>query len=165
VLIAMALGCNPRLLIADEPTTALDVTIQAQIVRLVNGIRRARGMAVIWITHDLALLRGLVDRVAVMYGGRVVEEAPIEAVFHRPAHPYTQRLLAAAPRLDRPRGTRLTTIDGLPPVLRAPPVGCSFAPRCARATERCRIDTPIPAAIAPRHRVACWHPVTEEAAA
>lgn len=153
--IAMSLICRPSLLIADEPTTALDVTIQAQIVELVVRLQKQLGMAIIWISHDLALVAGMVDRVAVMYGGRLVEEAPVSRLFDAAAHPYTRALLRSIPALNA-EGTRLQSIPGAPPNLLAPPTGCSFAPRCGSATDRCRSHLPVSEEIAADHRAACF---------
>jgi len=156
VMIAMQLACTPSILIADEPTTALDVTIQAQIVELVVRLRQQVGMAMIWITHDLGVVAGLADRVMVMYAGFVVEEAGVEDLYEDPRHPYTIALLAALPRVDRRRDRRLKSIPGAPPSLLVEPRGCPFAPRCEFAIERCFIDHPSLQPVAPRHRIACW---------
>ncbi|MGI9488441.1 MAG: ABC transporter ATP-binding protein [Geminicoccaceae bacterium] len=137
VMIAMALLCEPKLLVADEPTTALDVTVQAQILELLQQIRREREMAILLITHDLGVIAGLADRVLVMYGGRIVEEGPVNPVFATPAHPYTQGLLHSSPRLDETRADQLATIPGQPPNLQALPKGCAFAPRCEHCFEPC----------------------------
>ena len=142
VVIAMALACGPRLLIADEPTTALDVTVQKQILDLLQSLAEDLRMATVLISHDLATVAGRTDRVAVMYAGRIVEHAPTRSVFDRPRHPYTHGLLASVPRLDQPPHTVLPAIEGHPPDLLAPPSGCRFAPRCAAATERCTAETP-----------------------
>jgi oligopeptide transport system ATP-binding protein len=155
-MIAMGLACNPQLLIADEPTTALDVTIQAQIVDLVKRLRDEIGMAIIWITHDLGVVAGLADRMMVMYAGFVVEEAPVKALYGDPHHPYTQGLLASLPRLDEIRGEKLQSIEGLPPDLIALPEGCPFFARCGYAIEKCEEERPQLEYVAPRHRVACW---------
>jgi oligopeptide transport system ATP-binding protein len=159
-MIAMALACNPRLLIADEPTTALDVTIQAQIVELVKRLRDEIGMAIIWITHDLGVVAGLADRMMVMYAGHVVEEAPVKEVYANPRHPYTLGLLGSLPRLDEVREERLTSIEGLPPDLIALPPGCPFEPRCEFAVDKCREVRPELEPVGPRHRIACWVDVT-----
>lgn len=158
VLIAIALSCGPKLLVADEPTASLDVTIQAQIVHLIRRLRRELGMSVIWISHDLALMAGLVDRVLVMYAGFIVESVPITSLYRNAAHPYTRRLLASAPDLHTASDRPLAAIDGQPPVLRQPPVGCSFAPRCADVMARCRTDAPPLITVAPGHSLSCWLP-------
>ena len=155
IMIAMALAADPQVLIADEPTTALDVTIQAQIVDLVRGLQERLDMAVIWITHDLALVAGLADRVLVMYAGRIVEEAPTAALFASPAHPYTALLLRSLPRLDDDRA-RLAPIEGTPPDLSVLEPGCSFAPRCPLAEDRCRKERPPLDRVGEGHRVSCW---------
>jgi peptide/nickel transport system ATP-binding protein len=157
VMIAMALACDPRLLIADEPTTALDVTIQAQILKLLIELKARSRAAVILITHDLGVVAETCQRVIVMYAGRKIEEAPVEALFDRPAHPYTRGLMAATPR--RGLGTsakRLAEIPGLVPSLREPIPGCAFAPRCPLADERCRREAPSFKEIAAGHAVACF---------
>src|SRR5512136_2104295 len=142
VMIAMALSCTPQLLIADEPTTALDVTIQAQITDLVKKLRDQLGMAIIWITHDLGIIAGLAQRVNVMYGGFIVEEAPVKELYGQPQHPYTLGLLGSLPRLDASTHTRLISIDGLPPVLMQKSTSCPFAPRCTFVIDRCRQENP-----------------------
>lgn len=141
VMIAMALITRPELLIADEPTTALDVTVQAQILELVKKMQQEMGMAVIFITHDLGVISGLCDRVQVMYAGRIVETADTRTLFYQPKHPYTRALQRSIPSLQ-PKGGELFTIPGLPPDLSKPLAGCSFAPRCQYATERCRTESP-----------------------
>lgn len=156
VMIAMALSCNPQILIADEPTTALDVTIQAQITDLVKRLRDNLGMAIIWITHDLGIIAGLAQRVIVMYGGFIIEEAEVKELYANPRHPYTLGLLRSLPRLDRKERTRLFSIEGLPPVLYQKPKACPFAPRCSYAIERCWQENPALDYVAPDHRVACW---------
>jgi oligopeptide transport system ATP-binding protein len=156
VMIAMALSCSPQILIADEPTTALDVTIQAQIVDLVKRLRDELGMAIIWITHDLGVVAGIAQRVAVMYGGFVIEEAPVNDLYASPKHPYTLGLLGSLPRVDERERTRLFSIDGLPPTLYEKPKSCPFAPRCKWALEHCWKENPMLEEIAPKHRVACW---------
>ena len=158
VMIAMALMCDPELLIADEPTTALDATIQAQILELIRSLRDEFGTSVILITHDLGVVAGMADRVIVMYGGRVMEEAPTRALFARPGHPYTVGLLESVPRLDGDLGQLLKPIPGLPPDLSRPPSGCPFHPRCPSADERCQNAFPEPWYPAPDHRVYCWRP-------
>jgi oligopeptide/dipeptide ABC transporter ATP-binding protein len=155
VMIAMALSCSPKILIADEPTTALDVTIQAQIIEIVRDLREKLNTSLVWITHDLAVIAGLADRVLVMYGGKVVEEAKVAELYERPAHPYTQGLLESLPRLDL-RHQELTSIKGQPPSLYAEPTGCSFAPRCPHAYDRCYNEVPVLNEIAGEHKVACW---------
>lgn len=156
VMIAMALACNPTLLIADEPTTALDVTIQAQIVDLVKQLRDQFGMALIWITHDLGVVAGLADRVIVMYAGYIVEDAPVDDLYENPRHPYTKGLLASLPRMDGNPGERLETIEGLPPDLINLPKGCPFAARCKYAKDICHEQNPPLEEIAPGRRLACW---------
>ena len=142
VMIAMALLCDPDLLIADEPTTALDVTIQAQILDLIRERKEAQGLGVILITHDLGVIAKMADRVAVMYAGRIVEEGPVEAIFHDARHPYTIGLARSVPRLDTGRGVRLVPIPGMPPSLSRLPPGCPFHPRCAHAIDACRETMP-----------------------
>ena len=161
VMIAMALLSEPELVIADEPTTALDVTIQAQIVELVKELRTKLNTSIIWITHDLSLLAGMVDRIMVMYGGAVVEEAALEDIYKDPRHPYTIGLLDSIPRLNAKNGKRLSTIGGAPPNLAVKPTSCPFAPRCKFRMERCDKELPVLAPVlgaAPGslHRVACW---------
>ena len=156
VMIAMALSCNPALLIADEPTTALDVTIQAQIIDLVKQLRDQFGQALIWITHDLGVVAGLAERVVVMYSGFIVEEANVEAIYENPQHPYTLALLEALPRVDRRRDKRLKSIPGAPPNLLVAPHGCPFAPRCEYAFDRCREENPPLLPLSPVHKLACW---------
>lgn len=156
VMIAMALSCNPQLLIADEPTTALDVTIQAQIIDLVKKLRDDIGMAIIWITHDLGVVAGLAERVIVMYAGYIVEEAPVKEVYGDPRHPYTLGLLGSIPRLDEVRKAKLTPIEGLPPDLIDPPPNCPFAPRCRFRIARCLEENPSLEPVGPGHRIACW---------
>ncbi|MBW6397439.1 ABC transporter ATP-binding protein [Roseomonas sp. HJA6] len=154
VMIAMALACKPRLLIADEPTTALDVTVQAQILALLDELKRETGTAVILVTHDLGVVADHADEVAVMYAGRIAEQAPAATLFANPEHPYTAGLLGAAPGEGTP-GERLASIEGTVPDLRNPPPGCRFAPRCPFRIERCA-ETPPLAEVAPGHRSACW---------
>ena len=155
-LIAMAIACRPRLLIADEPTTALDVTVQAQIVDLIAELRRDLGIAVVFISHNLQLVSEIVDRIVVMYGGKVVEDGPVEAVERTPRHPYTGLLQACVPRLTGPAGP-LVTIEGAPPRLGRMPTGCPFSPRCPQAEPRCSEEMPVLGAT-DDHRVACWRP-------
>ena len=160
VMIAMALACNPKLLIADEPTTALDVTIQAQILDLMRALKAKIGAAIILITHDLGVVAEMAERVVVMYAGRKVEEAPVRELFRHPRHPYTVGLLASVPRLGATLGRkdvpRLAEIPGVVPSLRQPIMGCAFAPRCAYAVERCRREAPPLEAKAPGHVAACF---------
>jgi len=157
VMIAMALSCNPQVLIADEPTTALDVTIQAQIVELVKRLRDEIGMAVIWITHDLGVVAGLVDRVNVMYAGYIVERGSVKDIYARPRHPYTIGLLGSLPRLDDASHGKLQSIEGLPPDLVSPPPGCPFAPRCDYVTDRCLTENPMLESVGLDHTAACWN--------
>jgi peptide/nickel transport system ATP-binding protein len=165
VMIAMGLAGHPKLLIADEPTTALDVTIQAQIVDLVRDLKDRLKMSVVWITHDLALIAGLADRIAVLYAGKVVEDAPVEAIFDRPAHPYTRALLGSLPTRASQAMERLPSIPGTPPEPGRRPPGCPFAPRCPLAEAACNDAVPglQPVGGDARHRVAC--PVVLERAA
>jgi oligopeptide transport system ATP-binding protein len=160
VMIAMALACNPQILIADEPTTALDVTIQAQIMDLVKRLRQELGMSIIWITHDLGVVAGLSDRVIVMYAGYIIEEASVKELYAHPSHPYTVGLLHSLPRMDNDERTRLTDIPGLPPVLIEKPVGCPFAPRCPHVFDRCKENPPL-LDIGVKHRAACWWNIAE----
>ncbi len=157
-MIAMALALNPDLLIADEPTTALDVTVQAQILRLLERLNRERGLATILITHDLGVVAEIADRVLVMYAGRVVEEGTLDEIFYDPQHPYTWGLLGSIARLDRPRPERLPQIGGAPPSLLHLPQGCAFRPRCPHAFDRCPKlpDLAARLAEAPAHRDRCW---------
>ena len=157
-MIAMALSCNPQLLIADEPTTALDVTIQAQIIELVKRLRDKIGMAIIWITHDLGVIAGLADTIQVMYAGFIVERGPVAEIFKDTRHPYTLGLRGSIPRIDR-RGERLDPIEGAPPDMRREPKGCPFAPRCIYRIDRCTEEMPplIPVESGhPDHVSACW---------
>ena len=158
VMIAIALVCRPQLLIADEPTTALDVTIQAQILDLLRRLKREMGMALLLITHDLGVVAEMCDQVVVMYAGRIVEEAPSAELFRRPRHPYTAGLLAAMPRLV-PKGGKLPSIPGTVPPPGKRGLGCSFADRCPRALARCRTDLPLLESVEAGHRAACWNPV------
>ncbi|AUW47448.1 ABC transporter ATP-binding protein [Rhizobium leguminosarum] len=157
VMIAMALACSPELLIADEPTTALDVTIQAQILRLLVELRQRTGTAVMFITHDLAVVAQTCQRVIVMYAGRIVEQASVTDLFARPMHPYTKALMRSVPDRRRGKERRLPEIPGIVPSLREPIVGCSFAPRCPFATNICREKTPTLEQYGPDHAAACWH--------
>jgi peptide/nickel transport system ATP-binding protein len=159
VMIAMALACEPKLLIADEPTTALDVTIQAQILTLLDDLKERLGMAMLLITHDMGVIAGHADRVNVMYAGRVVETADVGDLFTEMHHPYTQALLASIPRLSQDSARALHAIPGLPPDLSNPPPGCRFAPRCTRATDKCRSNEPPLAGRTAAHLFSCWHPV------
>ncbi len=156
VMIAMALSCNPQVLIADEPTTALDVTIQAQIVELVKRLRDDLGMAIVWITHDLGIVAGLAKRVIVMYAGFIIEEAPVKELYGDPRHPYTLGLLGSLPRVDETAHRRLVSIEGLPPDLLGLPQGCPFAPRCVYAMDRCWKENPPLESVGPGHYKACW---------
>src|SRR5262245_40262864 len=156
VMIAMALSCKPELIIADEPTTALDVTIQAQILQLMQGLCRRLGVALVIITHNLGVVARYADRVNVMYGGRIVEQGSASAIYATPGHPYTIGLLHSVPRLDRPRSAPLDPIPGNPPDPFAPPSGCSFRPRCRLATPRCAEAVPPLRSVAGAHRSACF---------
>jgi oligopeptide transport system ATP-binding protein len=156
VMIAMALSCSPQVLIADEPTTALDVTIQAQIMDLVKRLRNELGMAIVWITHDLGVVAGLAQRVIVMYGGCIIEEASVTELFANPRHPYTLGLISSLPRVDRSEHKRLYSIEGQPPVLLQKPQSCPFAPRCKWAMERCWKENPTLDLVSDEHYIACW---------
>jgi oligopeptide transport system ATP-binding protein len=156
VMIAMALSCNPQILIADEPTTALDVTIQAQIVELVKRLRNELGMTIIWITHDLGIVAGLAQRVLVMYGGYIIEESEVKELFANPSHPYTLGLIGSLPRIDDNDRSRLFSIEGMPPVLYTKPNACPFAPRCKYVMDRCWKENPTLEKIGPEHKVACF---------
>jgi oligopeptide/dipeptide ABC transporter ATP-binding protein len=161
-MIAMALSCNPKVIIADEPTTALDVTIQAQILDLIRELQDTYGTAIILITHDMGVIAENADRVVVMYAGRKVEEADVDDLFDNPGHPYTKGLLGSIPHLDaasraEPARTRLTEIKGMVPSLAGLPAGCSFAPRCSMADGRCRAERPALERYRPGHWVACFH--------
>jgi peptide/nickel transport system ATP-binding protein len=153
-MIAMALACNPQVVIADEPTTALDVMIQAQILELLERLQRELGLSVILVTHDLSVVAEICHHVLVMYGGILAESCNVDGIFNQPMHPYTRRLLAAFPDLSRPEG-KLVSIPGYPPRLNALPPGCRFAPRCAEAFDRCRQEQPKPREVLPGHWVAC----------
>ena len=165
VVIAIALSCNPELVLADEPTTALDVTIQAQILELMRQVMRERNAAVLLITHDLGVVAGMCDRVLVMYAGRIVEQAPRRTIFYNPRHPYTIGLLKSVPRLEGERAARLPQIEGSPPDLSRPPSGCPFHPRCPFATAVCREVVPPLRGLEDGHMVACHHDVSREDAA
>jgi oligopeptide transport system ATP-binding protein len=156
VMIAMGLSCNPQILIADEPTTALDVTIQAQIVELVKRLKDEIGMAVIWITHDLGVVAGIAEKVIVMYAGFIVEAAPVKDLYGDPRHPYTLGLLASLPRLDAKTREQLYSIEGLPPDLIALPKGCPFAARCDYVLDKCLEENPSLEPVGPSHYIACW---------
>ncbi|KUO51653.1 MAG: peptide ABC transporter ATP-binding protein [Desulfitibacter sp. BRH_c19] len=156
VMIALALACNPKLLIADEPTTALDVTIQAQIIELMIDLKDKTGTSIILITHDLGVVAGLSSRIMVMYAGQIVEEGTTREVFYKPKHPYTWSLLKAIPRLDEKTKQRLVSIPGQPPDLIQPPSGCSFAPRCEHAMRVCLEHPPQETKLENGHRVSCW---------
>lgn len=161
VMIAMALACKPKLLIADEPTTALDVTIQAQILKLMNELKAETGTAIMFITHDLGVINQMADDVAVMYCGQVVETAPVDNIFmdSEYIHPYTEGLLTSIPRLNTKRGEKLDVIPGSVPHPLALPQGCKFAPRCKYATEKCRNEEPELKEIGPNHQIRCFFPV------
>jgi peptide/nickel transport system ATP-binding protein len=163
-MIAMALSCNPSILIADEPTTALDVTIQAQILDLIGRLRESFGSAVILITHDLGVVADIADDVNVMYAGRIVESAPTERIFNAPQHPYTWGLLGSIPRIDRPKTRRLNPIRGQPPSLIDLPPGCTFAPRCPFVSSICSEEPELAARASPDHLDRCWLPSGERAA-
>ena len=156
VMIAIALACDPKVLIADEPTTALDVTIQAQILELVKDLRHKLGMAIVWITHDLVVIAGIADRVMVMYGGQVVEHAPVGELFANPRHPYTRALLKTVPSVRGEREAKLNVIEGQPPILMAPPAACPFRRRCAQAFDRCEVQNPPRFPVGPGHDAACF---------
>ena len=156
VMIAMALSCNPQVLIADEPTTALDVTIQAQIMELVKRLREELGMAIIWITHDLGVVAGIANRVIVMYGGYIIEEAPVKELYANPQHPYTLGLIASLPRVDKKGRHELYSIEGLPPVLYEKSKSCPFAPRCTYVQSKCWNENPPLLKVGPNHTAACW---------
>jgi len=155
-MIAMALACEPQLIIADEPTTALDVTVQAQILDLLQDLSKKARSALILITHDLGVVARYADRVVVMYAGRVVESAPARALYAQPRHPYTRGLMASVPRLDSDTTLRLVPIEGSPPDLAALPAGCAFAPRCRQAMARCHVERPVLLAVGPHHSKACF---------
>jgi oligopeptide/dipeptide ABC transporter ATP-binding protein len=159
VMIAIALSCEPKVLLADEPTTALDVTIQAQILALLDDLKDRLGMATLLVTHDMGVVAGRTSRINVMYAGRIVETAPTDELFSAMRHPYTQALLGSIPRLTQDNTKALVSVPGLPPDLTNPPIGCRFAPRCPNATERCRKQEPPLTGEDPGHKFACWHPV------
>jgi len=156
VMIAMALSCNPQIVIADEPTTALDVTIQAQIVDLMIRLREEVGMSIVWITHDLGVVASIAHRVNVMYGGFIIEEAAVKELYANPAHPYTLGLLNSLPQIQRKGRQRLYSIEGMPPILLQTPKACPFAPRCRWVREKCWQQNPMLESIGENHKVACW---------
>lgn len=156
VMIAIAVACYPKILIADEPTTALDVTIQAQIIDLVASLRKEMNLSVIWITHDLGVVAGLADRVLVMYGGTGIESAPVDELYERPCHPYTRGLLGALPKAEISEQKRLMNIPGAPPDIYTPPYSCVFAPRCQHAGDRCREELPPLVKLGNNHQSACF---------
>src|SRR5262245_52131240 len=156
MMIAMALSCDPPLVLADEPTTALDVTIQAQILELMKGLSRRLGVAMLMITHNLGVVARYADRVNVMYAGRIIERATAREIYANPRHPYTLGLLRSVPRLDEPRRSRLDPIPGQPPDLSRLPAGCAFAPRCPYVIDRCRTEVPTLDAVGAEHVSACW---------
>jgi peptide/nickel transport system ATP-binding protein len=163
VMIAMALSCSPELLIADEPTTALDVTIQAQILRELRALREETGAGIVIVTHDLGVVADIADRVIVMYAGRVVEQGTVDELFYDPQHPYTWGLLGSIARVDQPKGTRLNAIPGTPPSLLNPPAGCHFRPRCPYAFERCIEVPPLDSRVrVASHRDRCWLSVDDK---
>ena len=161
VMIAIALSCDPKVLIADEPTTALDVTIQAQILDLVKRLRKELGMAIVWVTHDLGVVASLADRVMVMYSGFVVERADVKKLYAEPKHPYTKALLETLPEMEGDRATRLSSIEGQPPDQLQAPTSCPFAPRCSFAFDRCSRENPLLKPVASQHEVACWWDIQE----
>jgi oligopeptide/dipeptide ABC transporter ATP-binding protein len=152
---AIGISCGPRLLVADEPTTSLDPTIQAQYLNLLRDLQRRHGLALIFITHNLGIVAKMCDQIAVMYAGRVVEKGPVRDIFNAPAHPYTKALLGSIPRMSADH-SRLATIEGQPPDLSALPAGCAFAPRCSAAFARCRVQQPPEFHIAEAHSARCW---------
>jgi oligopeptide transport system ATP-binding protein len=162
VMIAIALACSPKLLIADEPTTALDVTVQAQFLELIKALRQELGMAVLWISHDLGVVAELCEKIAVMYSGRIVEVGPLNEVLRQPRHRYTAALLRSIPTLEKRSIKRLEPIKGLPPDLSRLPTGCPFRPRCGYATAQCEEERPSLELMGPEHYAACFHPQTSE---
>lgn len=156
VMIAMSLVCSPSILIADEPTTALDVTIQAQIIRLVKKLKEELGMAIIWISHDLGVVAGIAEKVIVMYAGYIIEKASVDTLYHEPVHPYTIGLLNSLPRVDQKKSDNLFSIEGMPPDLSELSMGCPFAPRCMYAGERCLAERPELRQVGQDHQAACW---------
>ncbi|MEM8851351.1 MAG: ABC transporter ATP-binding protein [Pseudomonadota bacterium] len=163
VMIAIALACDPKVLIADEPTTALDVTIQAQILEIVEDLRQRLGMAIVWITHDLGVVAGIADRVLVMYGGQVVEQARVKPLFNDPRHPYTRALLKTIPSVSGARADKLQVIEGQPPILGAAPSACPFRDRCPLVFDRCHAENPLRMGVGDGHDVACFHPIAHTA--
>lgn len=162
IMIAIALVCKPKLLITDEPTTALDVTIQAQILELLKEIKSRLDTTILMITHDLSLVSGFCDRVLVMYAGEIVENTDVDTLFYAPRHPYTQKLLESIPRLDQSKDEPLNCIEGNPPDLMQPFVGCAFAPRCPNASTLCHKQPPSLKEISDKHQCACWNPIPEK---
>jgi oligopeptide/dipeptide ABC transporter ATP-binding protein len=160
VMIAIALACAPRLLLADEPTTGLDVTVQAQILDLLSQLQHERDMAMILVTHDLGVVATRTDEIIVMYAGNIVERAPTDVLFKSMAMPYTEALLNSMPRISNPSHTRLTAIEGRPPDLLHPPVGCPFSARCPYAQDKCFKEKPPLVEASPGHTYACWYPIT-----
>jgi len=160
VMIAMSLLCKPTLVIADEPTTALDVTVQAQILDTLRAMRADMGMGIVLISHDMGVVAGLADRIAVMYAGRIVEQGPAAELLQRPEHPYTAALLSCVPDLSGPRLERMPSLPGQAPDASSADGGCAFAPRCARAAERCRVEMPRLRSLSPRHEAACHFPLS-----
>jgi len=156
VMIAIALSCNPKILFADEPTTAIDVTIQAQIIEVIKDLRKEFNMSIIWITHDLGVVAGIADRVMVMYGGFIVESAPVNSIYSTPLHPYTQGLLGSLPKLGQEKPERLVNIKGQPPILTCNPTCCPFLPRCKYAFQKCSEENPTLRSISTDQEVACW---------
>jgi oligopeptide/dipeptide ABC transporter ATP-binding protein len=156
IMIAMALACDPALILADEPTTALDVTVQAQILELLKGFSRRLGVAIVMITHNLGIVARYADRINVMYAGKIVEQGSVRAIYAHPCHPYTLGLLRSVPRLDEPRRAKLHPIDGQPPDLTQLPPGCAFVSRCTYAIDRCRHEVPVLRAVTEGHLSACW---------
>jgi peptide/nickel transport system ATP-binding protein len=160
-VIAMALACNPSLIIADEPTTALDVIVQDQVLRELTHVQQALGMSMIYISHDIAVIAEVADKIGVMYAGRLVEQADTHTIFQKPHHPYTKALLSAFPSIAGPK-TEMVTLPGDPPDLLMPPAGCRFHPRCPYATERCQVEKPPFEPFGHNHWAACWNPVSGE---
>ena len=161
VVIAIALACDPKVLIADEPTTALDVTIQAQILDLMKDLQKKTGMGIIFITHNLGVVADICDKVSVMYAGKIVEQGPVDDIFYEPAHPYTKGLLRSMPRVDAESYERLIPIEGTPVDMLNPPEGCPFAPRCEHCMKICLKKMPPYVEVGEKHRSACWLRVQE----